>query len=102
MMASSQGTQPSKMKKRGANLAFIEACRSLTELWVTENRLYGSSVKKADVANIQQTTAYLYTLVTHPRRHRTYQKKKKLTNLMGNLCCAREQSFVSRAVFLHS
>ena len=46
----------------------------------------------ADVASKQQTTAvFLSTIVAHTRRHnRTY--KKKLTNLMGNLCCAREHS----------
>ena len=41
----------------------------------------------ADVASKQQTTAlFLSTIVTH----RTDQKK--LTHLMGNLCCAREHS----------
>jgi len=45
-----------------------------------------------DVANKQQTTAlFLSTLVTSTRRH-TEMTKKKLTNLMGNLCCAREHS----------
>jgi hypothetical protein len=41
----------------------------------------------ADVANKQQTTAlFLSTVVTCTRRH------TELTNLMGNLCCAREYS----------
>jgi hypothetical protein len=45
----------------------------------------------ADVASKQQTTAlFLSTSHTHKRTHRT--DKKKLTNLMGNLCCAREHS----------
>ena len=45
-----------------------------------------------DVASKQQTTAlFLSTLVTSTRRH-TEMTKKKLTNLMGNLCCAREHS----------
>jgi hypothetical protein len=45
----------------------------------------------ADVASKQQTTAlYLSTIVT---RTRQTQLTKKLTNLMGNLCCAREHSF---------
>ena len=40
-----------------------------------------------DVASKQQTTAlFLSTTVTHTRRH------TELTNLMGNLCCAREHS----------
>ena len=46
----------------------------------------------ADVASKQQTTAlFLSTIVTSTRRH-TELTKKKLTNLMGNLCCAREHS----------
>ena len=41
----------------------------------------------ADVASKQQTTAlFLSTTVTLTRRH------TELTNLMGNLCCAREHS----------
>ena len=44
----------------------------------------------ADVASKQQTTAlFLSTIVTRTRRHKT---DKNLTNLMGNLCCAREHS----------
>ena len=46
-MASSQGIQPSKINKREATLAFIEAYRSLPELWDTENRNYSNRVKKA-------------------------------------------------------
>jgi hypothetical protein len=45
----------------------------------------------ADVASKQQTTAlFLSTIVTRTRRHT--ELPKKLTNLMGNLCCARERS----------
>ena len=45
----------------------------------------------ADVASKQQTTAlFLSTIVTHTRRHT--ELTKKLTNLTGNLCCAREHS----------
>jgi len=41
----------------------------------------------ADVASKQQTTAlFLSTIVTRTRRD------TELTNLMGNLCCAREHS----------
>jgi len=47
MYASSDHTQPSKMNKREATLAFIEAYRSLPELWDTENRHYSNRVKKA-------------------------------------------------------
>jgi hypothetical protein len=45
----------------------------------------------ADVASKQQTTAlFLTTIVTRTRRHT--ELTKKLTNLMGNLCCAREHT----------
>ena len=45
----------------------------------------------ADVARKQQTTAlFLSTIVTRTIRHT--ELIKKLTNLMGNLCCAREHS----------
>jgi len=45
----------------------------------------------ADVASKQQTTALsLSTTVTHTSRHT--ELTKKLTNLMGNLCCARAHS----------
>jgi len=43
----------------------------------------------ADVASKQQTTA-LFLSTTHTRRHT--ELTKKLTNLMGNLCCDREHS----------
>ena len=44
---------------------------------------------------------------THKKKHRTNQKKKKLTNLMGNLCCDGEHSIqlfvqVFYTVKLHS
>jgi hypothetical protein len=46
-----------------------------------------------NVAIKQQTTAFfLPTTVTRTRRH-TELTQKKLTNLMGNLCCARQHSF---------
>jgi len=45
----------------------------------------------ADVASKQQTTAlFLSTIVTRTRRNT--ELIKKLTNLIGNLCCAREYS----------
>jgi hypothetical protein len=56
----------------------------------------------ADVASKQQTTAlFLSAGVTPTRRHT--ELTKKVTKLMGNLCCAREHSvqfFVQ--FFLHS
>ena len=43
----------------------------------------------ADVASEQHTTTlFLSTIVTRTRRHA--ELTKQLTNLMGNLCCARE------------
>ena len=48
----------------------------------------------ADVASKQQTAAlFLSTTATHTRRHTELtKKKKKLTNLVWNLCCDREHS----------
>jgi hypothetical protein len=56
----------------------------------------------ADVASKQQTTTlFLSTIVTHTRRHT--ELTQKLTNLVGNLCCAREHSVqFFLQVFLHS
>jgi len=56
----------------------------------------------ADVASKQQTTAlFLSTIITCRRRH--IKLTKKLTNLMGNLCCAREHSVqFFMQFFLHS
>jgi hypothetical protein len=58
----------------------------------------------ADVASKQQTTAlFLSTIVTRTGRQTELTKKKKLTNLMGNLCCAREHSVqFSVQFFVHS
>ena len=55
----------------------------------------------ADVASKQQTTAlFLSTIVTRTRRHT--ELTKKLTNLMGNLCCAREHSVQFFVQFLYT
>ena len=56
----------------------------------------------AVVASKQQTTAlFLSTIVTRTRRHT--ELTKKLTNLMENLCCAREQfSSVFCEVFFYT
>jgi hypothetical protein len=35
---------------------------------------------------------FLSTIVTRTRRNTELTKRKKLTNLFGNLCCAREHS----------
>jgi hypothetical protein len=56
----------------------------------------------ADVASKQQTTALvLFTIDTRTRRQT--EQTKKLTNLMGNLCCATEHSVQFLVQFiLHS
>jgi len=55
----------------------------------------------ADVASKQQTTAlFLSTIVTRTRRH--IELQKKLTNLMGNLCCAREHSVQFFVQFIYT
>jgi len=55
----------------------------------------------ADVASKQQTTAlFLSTIVTRTRRHT--ELTKKLTNLMGNLCCFREHSVQSFVQFFYT
>jgi hypothetical protein len=55
----------------------------------------------ADVARKQQTTAqFLPTIVTRTRRH---TQLTKLTNLMGNLCCAlrRTEEFSHKTLLTH-
>jgi len=90
-MASSQVTQPSKMNKQEATLVFVGACRSWTELHILRFLFSFSDNIMTNVASKQQTTAlFLSTTVTCTRRHK--ELTKKLTNLMGNLCCAREHS----------
>jgi len=57
----------------------------------------------ADVASKQQTTSLVF--IHHSHKHKKTQRtdKKKLTNLMGNLCCAREHSVqFFEQFFLHS
>jgi hypothetical protein len=91
-MTSSQGTQPSKMNKTEATLEFIEAFRSLPEIWYTENRCYTNRVKKAAAYDsIIEKLKMLEPDASRTRRHAELTKKK-LKNPMGNLCCAREHS----------
>ena len=54
-----------------------------------------------DVASKQERTAlFLSTTVTRTRRHT--ELTKKLTYLMGNLCCAREHSVQYFMQFLYT
>ena len=46
----------------------------------------------ADVASKQQTTALILSTIVKRTRRRTELTKEKPTNLLGNLCCAREYS----------
>jgi hypothetical protein len=88
-MASSQGTRPSKVNEVETTPAFIEAYGSLH---FTLSFLFFSDNIMADVASKQQTTdLFLSTTVTLTRR-RVELTKKKLTNLMVNLCHARQHS----------
>ena len=88
-MASSQGTQTSKMNKREATLPFTEACRSLPELWDTENRHYNNRDKKS--------SGIWHHSHTHKKEHRTDKPDGK------PVLCHRTFSSVFRAVFfLHS
>jgi hypothetical protein len=67
-----QGTQPPKINKREATLAFIEAYRSLRKLWDTENRHYSNRVKKGSSIwlsywEIESVGARCSTTVIHAR-----------------------------------
>jgi hypothetical protein len=55
----------------------------------------------ADVVSKQQKTAlFLSTIVTRTKRHT--ELTEKLTNLMGNLCCAREHSVQFFLLFFYT
>jgi hypothetical protein len=88
-MVSYQGTQPSKMNKREATSAFIETYRLLPGLWNIENRYY---IIMADVTSKQQMPAFYFFIHHSHTQKKTHRSNKNLTNLMGNLCFARERS----------
>jgi len=90
-MASSQGTSVSSnsFSRWTSHDIFLFKYRFL--LHILRFLFFFSDNIMADVASKQQTTAlFLSTTVTHTRKHT--ELTKKLTNLMGNLCCAREHS----------
>jgi hypothetical protein len=92
-MASSQGTSVSN--NSFSRWASHGTCILLSKyhflLHILRFLFFFSDNITADVASKQQTTAlFLSTIVTRRRRHK--ELTKKLTNLMGNLCCAREHS----------
>jgi hypothetical protein len=89
-MASSQGTSVSSNSfSRGASHdIFLFKYHFL--LHILRFFFFSDNIM-ADVASKQQTTAlFLSITVTRTRTHT--ELTKKLTNLVGNLCCAREHS----------
>ena len=100
-MASSQGTSVSSnsFSRWASHDIFLFKYHFL--LHISFYLFFFSDNIMTDVASKQQTTAlFLYTIVTRTRRH-TELTGKKMTNLMGNLCCARKQ-FSCSCSFLHS
>jgi hypothetical protein len=100
-MASSQGTSMSSnsFSRWASHDIFLFKYHFL--LQILHFLFFFSDNIMADVASKQQTTAlFLSTIVIRTLRHT--ELTKKLTNLMGNLCCARGHSVVFSAVFLHS
>jgi len=98
-MASSQGTSVSSnsLSSWASHDLFIFKYHFLLHVL---RFLYADNIM-ADVASKQQTTAlFLSTIVTRTRRHT--QLTKELTNLMGNLCCAREHSVQFLVQFLYT
>ena len=90
-MASSQGTSVSSnsFSRWASHDIFLFKYHFL--LHILRFLFFFSDNIMADVASKQETTVLLlYTTVTRTRRHT--ELTKKLTNLMGNLCCAREHS----------
>ena len=90
-IASSQGTSVSSnlFSRSASHDIFLSKYHFL--LHILRFLFFFSDNIMADVASKQQTTAlFLSTTVTRARRHT--ELTKKLTNLMGNLCCAREHS----------
>jgi hypothetical protein len=85
-MASSQGTQPQhpSLAIHSADEHRMIYSFSTTTSYATFYAFFSDNIM-ADVASKQQTTAlFLSTIVTRTRKH------TELTNLMVNLCCARE------------
>jgi hypothetical protein len=90
-MASSQGTSisSSSFSRWASHDILLFQYHFL--LYILRFLFFFSDNIMADVVSKQKTTAlFLSTIVTRTRRHT--ELTKKLTNLMGNLCCAREHS----------
>jgi len=100
-MASSQGTSVSSNPFSTWTLHDIFLFKFYFLLHILRFLSFFSDNIMADVASKQQTTAlFLSTTVTGTRRHK--ELTEKLTNLMGNLCCARDLQFRFRRAFLNS
>jgi len=90
-MALSQGTSVSSnsFRRRASHDIFLFKYHFLRH--ILNFLFFFSDNLMTDVVSRQQTTAlFLSTTVTRTRRHT--ELTKELTNLMGNLCCAREHS----------
>jgi hypothetical protein len=90
-MASSQGTSVSinSFSRWASHDISLFKCHFL--LHILRYLFFFSDNIMVDVASKQQTTDLLLSItVTRTRRHK--ELTKKLTNLMGNRCCAREHS----------
>ena len=85
-MASCQGTPFSRWASHDI---FLSKYHSL--LHILRRLFFFSDNIMADVASKQQTSALFYLPRSHAQED-TQNWHKILTNLMGNLCCAREHS----------
>jgi hypothetical protein len=86
-MASSQGTKPSKMNKRDEHRMICSF--SNTTSYSTFYALFSSiriTLWPMWLANSKRQPCF------YPPQEDTQNWQKKVTNLMGNLCCAREHS----------
>ena len=96
-MASSEGTSVSSnsFSRWASHDIFLFKYHFL--LHISRFLFFFSDNIMSDVASKQQTTAlFLSTIVTRTRRH------TELTNLMGNLCCARKHSVQFFVQFFHT
>jgi hypothetical protein len=92
IMASSQGTAVSSnsFSRWTSHDIFLFKYHFL--LHILRFLFFFSDNITADVASKQQATALILSTIVTRTRRLTELRKKKLTNLMGNLCCAREHS----------
>jgi len=102
-MASSQDTHPFLAIHSAYEHHMIYSfSNTISLLHILRFLFFFSNDIMADVASKQQTTALCLSTTshTHKKTHRT--DKKNPTNLMGNVCCAREHSDQFFAQFFNS